>query len=57
MRRLVSSVAAALIVLTSLGVNAFAHDRHALAVSAAQDRKTITVYVTRTGEKYHRDAC
>lgn len=24
---------------------------------AAQDPKSITVYVTRTGEKYHRDGC
>ena len=24
---------------------------------AAQDSKSITVYVTRTGEKYHRDGC
>jgi len=23
----------------------------------AQDPKTITVYVTRTGQKYHRDGC
>jgi hypothetical protein len=26
-------------------------------VHAAQDPKSITVYVTRTGEKYHRDGC
>jgi hypothetical protein len=26
-------------------------------LDAAQDPKSITVYVTRTGEKYHRDGC
>lgn len=28
-----------------------------LTGSQRQDPKTITVYVTRTGEKYHRDGC
>jgi hypothetical protein len=28
-----------------------------MAVHAQQDPVTLTVYVTRTGEKYHRDGC
>jgi hypothetical protein len=30
---------------------------HAFDAVAAQDPATITVYITKTGEKYHRDGC
>ena len=52
-----------LVVLVSLGSLApsFAHvlDRLALtaSVEAQDDPAKVTVYITKTGEKYHRDGC
>ena len=37
--------------------NAFGGGHAFVAVAAQADPATITVYITRTGEKYHRDGC
>jgi hypothetical protein len=51
------------VVILVVLLGAFAHDAPSLVAERAsasaqkQDPKTITVYVTRTGTKYHRDGC
>jgi hypothetical protein len=41
----------------ALGSTSFHSARTLLAQEKRADPATITVYVTRTGEKYHRDGC
>ena len=55
--------AAVLLVLLSVGLtpppvsSLVVVDVPAAAAQAQQDPATLTVYVTRTGEKYHREGC
>ena len=46
-----------LVVALVVGVGGPLPDLLANQVTAQPDPKTITVYVTRTGQKYHRDGC
>jgi hypothetical protein len=55
-------VVAAFVSLTALTrestvPNPSASDHQLVAAAAQADPATITVYITRTGEKYHRDGC
>jgi len=50
-------LALAVVVLGGLFTPAVSLLHPAVHLHAAQDPKSITVYVTRTGEKYHRDGC
>ena len=56
MKRLLLGVLGIFVFTAALAVQpAVESTSFAVAVEAAQDPSTITVYVTRTGEKYHRD--
>jgi hypothetical protein len=57
MARLLGVFAAAFIVLYLSAAGTFAEFRPSGSIAAAQDPKAITVYVTKTGQKYHRDGC
>ena len=50
-------VVAALAAVAPSLVHALDHLTLTAAVGAQQDPATITDYITRTGEKYHRDGC
>ena len=56
MKRIVVTFLAALVVVLSLS-GATAFPTIAVAAQSQQDPARITVYVTRTGAKYHRDGC
>jgi len=55
MRRLLARLA--LVIALVVGVGAPPADVLAGQRTSQQDPQTITVYVTRTGKKYHRDGC
>lgn len=46
-----------LVIVSCVCVSATFLPRDFAAVGAAQDPARITVYITKTGEKYHRDGC
>ena len=53
MRRLLAALSLSLVLLCPVALPSAAQQSPA----ASQDPKTQTVYVTRTGKKYHRDGC
>jgi hypothetical protein len=53
MRRLLAALTLCISLLCPVALPVRAHQDNA----AQQDPKTQTVYVTRTGKKYHRDGC
>lgn len=56
MKRIVVMLLGALVVVLNLsGVSGY--PTTSVGAQSQQDPATITVYVTRTGEKYHRDGC
>ena len=57
MRRWLSRVALVLALLLSAVVAPQLSYAAGQSTGAKQDPQTITVYVTRTGAKYHRDGC
>jgi len=46
-----------LVLSTGLSGSSALWPAHVHAAGQPQDPKTVTVYVTKTGEKYHRDGC
>jgi hypothetical protein len=56
-RRLFATTVAFLVLSTGVAVPLVDISARSPGVAARQDPATITVYVTRTGEKYHRDGC
>jgi hypothetical protein len=56
MKRALFAVVAALALVGYAGVAPVPPSIHAHS-EAAQDPKSITVYVTKSGERYHRDGC
>ena len=59
MKRLLLGALSVFVFTTAFAVQPIASFATSVAstAEAAQDPATITVFVTRTGEKYHRDGC
>ena len=57
MRRLLLGLVVFLALWTLPAIHSVSHLAFAEAALAQQDPATITVYIARSGERYHRDGC